>query len=293
MTSTQLTEEQIGKILQGILVPPQPQIMVDLQMEQMHPEPDLNNIADLIKQDVGLAATMLKVVNSPAYGLRSRIESVSHAVSLLGLKTVVNIINGLSIKGELGDEDIVELNRFWDTAMDVAIVSASVAKQIGFPNADEAYNLGLFHNSGIPLMHQRFDGYFAVMQEAYSGQYSRIIDAENTAFKTNHAVVGYYCARSWNLPAHLCEVIADHHNVRQMSQAPGTSRESEKIVLMAILKTAEHMCGNYRTIGQQDVDHEWDDIRDIVLDILGLSPYDLDSMKVAFEDQGINLPHYY
>lgn len=293
MTAVQLTDEQIKQILQGILVPPQPQIMVDLQMEQMHPEPDLNNIAELIKQDVGLAATMLKVVNAPAYGLRNRINSVNHAVALLGLKTVVNIINGLSIRGELGDAEIMELNRFWDTAMDVAIVSASVAKQIGFPNPDEAYNLGLFHNAGMPLMHRRFAGYFQIMQDAYGGNHERVIDAENAAFKTNHAVVGYYCARSWNLPAHLCEVIADHHNVRQISQSPGTSRESEKTVLLAILKTAEHMCGNYHAIGQQQVDHEWDDIRDIVLDILGLSTYDLDSMRTAFEDQGINLPHYY
>ncbi|MEX1056604.1 MAG: HDOD domain-containing protein, partial [Natronospirillum sp.] len=215
------------------------------------------------------------------------------AVNLLGLNTVVNIINGLSIKGELNDREIVELNRFWDTAMDVAIVSASVARQIGFPNADEAYNLGLFHNSGMSLMHRRFNGYFELMKEAYSDTHPRIIDAENAAYKTNHAVVGYYCAKSWNLPGHLCEVIADHHNTRQLSQAVALGRENSKLILLAILKTAEHMCGNYYTIGQQNKDHEWDDIKDLVLDILGLSTYDLDSMKVAFEDQGLNLPYYY
>lgn len=293
MTGVQLTDEQINKILQGIVVPPQPQIMVDLQMEQVHPQPDLNSIAELIKQDVGLSGTMLKVVNSPAYGLRNTISSVNQAVTLLGLSTVINIINGLSIKGELNDRDIVELNRFWDTAMDVAIVSASIAKQIGFPNADEAYNLGLFHNSGMSLMHQRFDHYFDLMQEAYSGTHPRIIDAENAAYKTNHAVVGYYCARSWNLPAHLCEVIADHHNTRQFSQEATSGRENQKLILLGILKTAEHMCGNYYTIGQQHVDHEWDDIRDLVLDSLGLGVYELDSMKVAFEDKGLSLPYYY
>lgn len=294
MTDAQLSDEQIKQILQGIVVPPQPQIMVDLQMEQMQPYPDLNSIADLIRQDVGLAGTMLKVVNSPVYGLRNTIDSVHHAVSLLGLRTVVNIVNGLRIKGELGDQDIVELNRFWDTAMDVAIISTSLAKQIGFPKSDEVYNLGLFHNVGIPMMHQRFDNYFEVMEQAYSGEYARIIDAENEIFKTNHAVVGYYCAKSWKLPRHLCEVIADHHNVRQMVQSAGRgSLDNEKVVLLALLKAAEHMCGNYSVIGQQQVDHEWEEIKDIVLDTLGLSSYDLDTMKIAFEDQGINLPHYY
>jgi HD-like signal output (HDOD) protein len=41
--------------LQGISVPPQPQIMVDLQMEQVMPNPDLKSIAKLISQDPGLS----------------------------------------------------------------------------------------------------------------------------------------------------------------------------------------------------------------------------------------------
>ncbi len=50
----ELTAEQIRQALQGISVPPQPQIMVDLQMEQVMPNPDLKNIARLISQDPGL-----------------------------------------------------------------------------------------------------------------------------------------------------------------------------------------------------------------------------------------------
>lgn len=51
----ELTAEQIRQALQGISVPPQPQIMVDLQMEQVMPNPDLKNIARLISQDLGLS----------------------------------------------------------------------------------------------------------------------------------------------------------------------------------------------------------------------------------------------
>ncbi len=50
-----LSAEQINKALQGISVPPQPQIMVDLQMEQVMPHPDLQAIAKLISQDPGLS----------------------------------------------------------------------------------------------------------------------------------------------------------------------------------------------------------------------------------------------
>ncbi len=51
----ELTSEQIQQALQGISVPPQPQIMVDLQMEQYMPDPDLGVIARLIAQDPGLS----------------------------------------------------------------------------------------------------------------------------------------------------------------------------------------------------------------------------------------------
>lgn len=52
----ELTAEQIQQVLQGISVPPQPQIMVDLQMEQIMPSPDLRSIAKLISQGRGCPA---------------------------------------------------------------------------------------------------------------------------------------------------------------------------------------------------------------------------------------------
>lgn len=112
----ELSPEQIQQVLQGISVPPQPQIMVDLQMEQFMPNPDLKSIAKLISQDPGLSGALLKIVNSPYFGLANKVSSIQRAVNLLGSRSVINMINALSIKGEMSDETIVTLNRFWDTA---------------------------------------------------------------------------------------------------------------------------------------------------------------------------------
>ena len=120
-----LTLEQIENVLHGIKIPPQPQILVDLQIEQIMPDPDLDQIAALIRRDVGLTGTMLKVVNSPFYGLTNKITSVSQAVSLIGLDSVINIINGVSIKSEMSDETITSMNRFWDTANDIAMIATN------------------------------------------------------------------------------------------------------------------------------------------------------------------------
>jgi len=286
--SHDLSDAQVKKILQGIYVPPQPQILVDLQMEQAMPQPEIARIAKLISKDVGLSGTMLKFVNSPFYGLANKITSIEQAVALLGINTVVNILNGIAIKGELSDQTIVELTKFWDTANDIAMVCAAVAKKIGYPTPTESYTLGLFHNTGIPLMMMKFSNYLKLMEKAYSGSYDRVIDIENEQFNTNHCVVGYYTAKSWNLPNNICQVIAEHHNTEQVFSSKDGRNQQQK-TLLAILKVAEHICGNYRVLGLQEKDNEWDNSQVDILEYLGLSLYDIDDLKDMFANMGITV----
>ncbi|MDL0438787.1 HDOD domain-containing protein [Stutzerimonas frequens] len=283
----ELTDEQIRSVLQGINVPAQPQIMVDLQMEQMAPEPDLRAIARLISQDPGLSGALLKTVNSPFYGLANRVASIQQAVNLLGCNTVINLINAQSIRGELTDAAIVTLNRFWDTAQDVAMACLTLAKRIGYASPDEAYTLGLFHNCGIPLMLQRFPGYMVVLEEAYASTNAetRVIDIENRVLNTNHAVVGFFVARSWKLPQHLCDVIANHHNALTLFRdGLGDGRVE---TLLAILKMAEHICACHQLLGDQPDDHEWAVVAEQVLEHVGLSEYDFECMRDSIRELGI------
>ena len=286
----ELSPEQIEKILQGISIPPQPQIMVDLQMEQVMPDPDIKNIAKLISQDVGLSGTVLKVVNSPFYGLANQITSIEQAVGILGMNSVVNIVNGISIKSSMGDDTIKALTRFWDTAMDIAMTSATLAKQVGYNYPDNAYALGLFHNVGVPLLMSRYSNYMEIMEESYGGSSQRIIDFENQQLNTNHAVLGYYTAKSWNLPKMLCDIIAEHHDCKRLFNAKGI--ENDKTTLTCILKLAEHICGCYQILGRQDQDYEWQDIGQMVLEYLGLNDYDLNSLKENFAEMGIGPSNY-
>ena len=285
--SQELSSEQIQQALQGISVPPQPQIMVDLQMEQYMPDPDLAVIAKLISQDPGLSGALLKIVNSPYFGLSNKIASIQRAVNLLGSRSVINLINAQSIKGEMNDDTIVTLNRFWDTAQDVAMTSLSLAKRIGSQAVDEAYALGLFHDCGVPLMLKRFPNYMAVLEQAYAnaGAECRVVDTENRAFNTNHAVVGYYTAKSWRLPEHVTHAIANHHNALSIF-SDESARNSQLKNLLAILKMAEHICASYRVLGNQTEDHEWDSIGHLVLDYVGLSDYDFENLKQTIRELG-------
>lgn len=285
--SQELSPEQIQQALQGISVPPQPQIMVDLQMEQYMPDPDLEVIARLIAQDPGLSGALLKIVNSPYYGLSNKIASIQRAVNLLGSRSVINLINAQSIKGEMSDETIVTLNRFWDTAQDVAMTCLTLAKRIGSQAVDEAYALGLFHDCGVPLMLKRFPTYMAVLEQAYAdaGPGKRVVDSENLAFNTNHAVVGYYTAKSWRLPEHLSDAIANHHNALAIF-SDDSARNSQLKNLLSILKMAEHICASYRVLGNQAEDHEWNAVGHLVLDYVGLSDYDFENLKESIRELG-------
>jgi HD-like signal output (HDOD) protein len=278
----ELTTEQIRSMLQGISIPPQPQIMVDLQMEQLAPDCSIQSIARLISRDVGLSGSIIKTVNSSFFGLKNRISTVQQACQLLGIDCVVNIINALSIRGELSDEEIVELGRFWDSATDVAMMAANISKQIGVDAPDEAYTLGLFHNCGIPLLMERFDNYADVMREAYAEPAPRIIDVENRLLQTNHAVVGYYVAKSWRLPAYLCEAIHDHHSAQDIF-ADHDYPDARKKNLLAILKMAEHLCGLHGSLGGQEVDLEWQQLEEDILIYVGLSAYEFQNLAQDIE----------
>ncbi|MDG9759632.1 HDOD domain-containing protein [Pseudomonas sediminis] len=268
-------------------MPPQPQIMVDLQFEQVMPNPDLKAISRLISQDPGLSGALLKIVNSPYFGLVNKVSSIQRAVNLLGSNSVINMVNALSIRGEMSDETIVTLNRFWDTAQDVAMTCLTLAKRIGCESMDEAYTLGLFHNCGIPLMLKRFPNYMDVLEESYASasRERRVVDTENRLLNTNHAVVGYFTAKSWNLPMHLCEAIANHHNALAIF-SDDNGRDAQLKNLLAILKMAEHICRSYQVLGSQSEDHEWESIEALVLDYVGLSAYDFENLRESIRDLG-------
>lgn len=286
----------ITVILKGIVIPSPPQLIADLQMEMAMPDPDLNAMARLISRDPGLAGGVLKTINSPFYGNRT-ISSISQAVMMLGMSTVMNIINTLSLREASFTETLTEqmheiLHRFWDSATDVARSCMLIAQRMHMHDVELAYMLGLFHNAGIPLLLQRFADYSVLMENAYLCHEGRLVDAENRAINTNHAVVSLYIARSWKLPAVLCEAIHEHHNIETCFTNKHHDM-SKKKTLIAILKLAEHIAALYRILGNQQTDYEWQKQGEHIMDYLGLTEFDYDELVSYAADMGIGAQSYF
>ncbi len=294
MSQATLTDDQMQSVMRGMAIPVQPQIMVDLQMEQAMPDPDIKEIARLISRDVELSGSVLKAVNSPFFGLRNTITSIQKAVMLLGINSVINMVNSIAIRSELSqldnmsDEEINYMNLFWDAAQDVALVSTTIVRQIGFISPDEAYTLGLFHNSGIPLLAARHKNYHEIIKESYSGSTKRIVDVENERLDTNHSVVGFYLAKSWKLSPAICDAIGQHHNAIELF-GQGNSKGSDVMNLLAVLKLAEHIVGLYKVLGNTDTDIEWNETRDLIFQYLSISEDDFDEINITCQENGIGL----
>jgi HD-like signal output (HDOD) protein len=284
--SADLSQEQLEKVFKGIKIPPQPQILVDIQMETAMPGCSLDDIAALIAKDVSLSGWVLKTANSSLFGLPDKVTSIGQAIKLLGVGTVINIVNAVSISEALAIDNIDALNDFWDNANDVASASSVVAKKLNLSLSDSAYTLGLFHDCGIPLLRMKHENYFDILKDAYAQDEVRITEVENRAIMTNHAVIGYYVAKSWKLPTDICQAIADHHKVEEILDL-NQGAETTKKNLLATLKIAEHLCGTYSSLGEAEVDYEFERIKPKILGYLGISEIELDDIRDDLYDQGI------
>lgn len=295
--NTGASQEQIEPTLRGTAIPSPPQVIVDLQMEMAMPDPDLNAIAKIIADDAGLAGAVLKTVNSTIYGAGKEITSISRAVMNLGMNTIMRVIDTTCLRnemmnmGDIPDHLFAAMNGFWDSASEVAHCSVLVAQRLNFTNPDQAYALGLFHNVGIPLLMMKYANYADIMRESYEQPSPRIVDTENRLIDTNHAVLGFFVARSWKLPKSLCRIISQHHTMEVFHD--NNIADSDDNTLLAILKMAEHISGLYRCIGGQDKNIEWNESGDSILEYAGISSVDFEDLTHQAHDQGLGQLQYF
>jgi len=267
-------EPDFNKLIRSYNNPPQPQIVSSIQ----NAGNDINKIAQIISQDVALSSGLLQIINSPYYGLKNNITSIQQAAVLLGLKAVKNIVNCQLLQAESGNFKDKNLSDFWQSATDVANTSAMIVQTLGFGSTDESYTLGLFHNSGIPILMGKHKDYLATLQSAYNVDNIRITEIENKHYSTNHAVLGYMVSRVWKLPEHLRIAIRDHHNFDRLS-FKSSNYGTEADTILAILKMAEHISHVYAVLGKDHEDNEWNTIKVNLLDFLGISDFDFDDIS--------------
>ena len=238
-------------LVSKLTIPPRPEVVAVLFEETRREHPDLGRVSKRIAADVGLAAAMLKTVNSPAFGLVRKAKTVAHAVDLLGLRNVAGIATGLVLRHALGGDAQPALGRFWDTAEKVALICAHLARSLRGIAVDEAYTLGLFHDCGIPLLMRLYPRYKDTLARANRTGDRSFVAVEEEDTGTHHGAVGYFLARSWALPDALCRAILWHHDLEVFADPRIDDAVRNFVGIVHIAEHVQHLSM------REAVDVEW------------------------------------
>lgn len=278
-----MTDHQEHNPLRGISIPAQPHIINAIK----EAGDDLEKIAQLINQDPSIAASVLKIVNSAAFGIKSKIASIERAVMMLGIGRIKTLVNSQALQASLGGAEALEVTRFWDGANDIAAICYLLAMELDrVVLPDDAYSLGLFHNCGIIMLAQKYEDYWQTLAESYdeSHQGCDLISLEDIRYQSNHAVIGYYIAKSWKLPEAMVQVIRHHHDLDYIRNGSLAGAEAT-FELLAILKMAEHIFGLHKTLGHSAMDYEWLEIQASCLESVALSEYEFEELSDLIHDK--------
>jgi HD-like signal output (HDOD) protein len=139
----------------------------------------------------------------------------------------------------------------------------------------------------MALLIGKFDHYLSVLNNAYAEPKRRISDVENDLIDCNHSVVGYFVAKTWKLPAYICEAIADHHKTEDIF-ADKIQCTKPKKNLLATLKPAEATSKTHKTLGNVETNYEFERITSNLLIYIGLSEYDFENLQAKLIDMELN-----
>ena len=279
IVNTDVADEAAMAALKAVPIPSCPQIVLKLLEATRRADADSTKIARLITADVTFAASVLRMANSPFFGLRRRVQSVKLAVAVLGTRNLIKIIYGVMLRDRLGGSRAPALRRFWERSNYNAVVCTQLASRLRGVSIDDAYTFGLFHDAGIAVLMQRFADYPQTLIAANAASRS-ITAVEDEHYATNHVIVGALLAHEWFLPDHVVRAIRYHHDYSVLG-TPRPSISAEVCSLVAVRLISEHVVARF--LDRQD-DAEWHQTKELALSYLGWGEPDVDALMLAMHE---------
>lgn len=174
----------------------------------------LRDFEAIISLDPALTARLLTLVNSSYYGLLHKVDSISRAIAMLGMKNLHNIAVTDALKGmfKTGKGDIsFPVDRLWTHSAAAGICSKMIAERIFSINGDDAYLTGLLHDIGLIVEWQGAANEFSTVYRLLEPNGPTIVKLEDEYIGTNHCEIGYLLAGEWAISDASREAIRDHH----------------------------------------------------------------------------------
>lgn len=236
-----------------------------------NPETSAKGLETVIEQDPALTAGILRQANSSYYGYERRISSVQEAIVLLGFQAVQGLAMSVAIapllKVQLFGYEISH-EGLWKHSMLTAMAAKQLCQYLKLPYGDVAFTAGLLHDIGkliISIYVQEVGEYLSKKMTETKLTY---VELEEKVIGFDHAKVGGFLARSWNLPDDLLAAISFHHS-------PYKAQNHEE--LASVIHVANGLASLLGIVG--GVDSLFNPIQPRALDLLILKEYDLEILK--------------
>jgi putative nucleotidyltransferase with HDIG domain len=236
------TENQLKKILylENRRLPSFPQAAAKLIETSRDDTASLKDFTKILETDPGLSVQVLKIVNSPVYGLNRKITTLSEAVVFLGMDEIRRQALSMTLFRQMFEKnrfDSFDLNFFWRHILSVAVLSHEIAKAVQYPDPEEAYVCGLLHDVGklclVLLGRVDYPGFIRDLSIATD----MVIEEECRIIGMGHDEVGAWFCDWWKLPKKLTAVVRYHHQTFAQQEFS----DSEK-TLISLVSLADFLC---------------------------------------------------
>ncbi len=192
-------------------LPPLPQTVVEIEKAYADADVNVKMVADIVEKDPMVVADLLKLLNSAFYGLRKEITSVEQAISLLGMKSVKDLIVNLSVRNMLrtnlspygvSSEAFAKISQFQ------SIMAQEWMKKIDPSKAERIRLLALLQEIGKiviadELLREGEDATFKAELEAGWD----IRETERNYIDTTTAEVSAAMLAHWEFDPMICDII--------------------------------------------------------------------------------------
>ncbi len=196
-------------------LPPMPQVVMQVIQKVENENVTMNELNDLIIQDSAITTKLLKVVNSAYFGLPGQITQISHAISILGLQQVRNLLLGLGVLNAMRSDNprVLKMQEgHWMQAFAAGVAAEELSKKLRLSKTERelVFVAALLQDIGRLFLITMFNlPYQEVIRESLQ-RAEPISRAETRVLGMNHSELGSALANRWNFPESLTHIIRCH-----------------------------------------------------------------------------------
>ncbi|ACL04651.1 HDOD domain-containing protein [Desulfatibacillum aliphaticivorans] len=201
-------------IVKGVKdLPPMPQVIHKARKVMADPNSSFQDLAIVLVTDQAIAAKVLKIANSPFYGLSGTVSTIQQASVVLGQKTLNEILT-MASASQLLDKPMpgygMDPGEFWRHSLLVAFGARIITGRAKPHLAEDAFAAGLTHDAGKLAL----EPYVAERKEMFrrlaSGGMS-FLEAEKAILGFDHCEIASEVCKSWKMPENITTAIRYHH----------------------------------------------------------------------------------